>query len=421
MHPFFGPDPAKENADFRAEVQRLSHRALLISGVIEFILSVSTFFVRRYLAGSPLPFWLNLPFIGIGVIALLAWRSRRWSEYSRAICLALAWATAGTLIWLDLTVCIAANGMDFAAMDLIVVLVVLVAILPATFRQMLLFGLGSSTMYGISLAWAQNLGIPVRMAITLPGVVLTALLCAVLAGLNYRRFYDNYVATRAAIDAEMRNAQAEYASTVARLSAAMSHELNTPLGSLRSAAESIAAAAAKHAENPQPRLAALQSELAGTIRGSVARISEVVSRMQRFTNLDRADVQVADLRQMLDDVSRLCSGGVRLEIPAVPPVLLQPAVVGGVLANLIRRAIERNETLHIAARPVEGAVELRIEFGSHLSLQPEFSVVDGRVAAANWELYQARQLLQSSGATVRLQGTVMLLSFPCAATAAAAM
>lgn len=421
MHPFFGPDPAKENADFRAEVQRLSHRALLISGVIEFILSVSTFFVRRYLAGSPLPFWLNLPFIGIGVIALLAWRSRRCSEYSRAICLALAWATAGTLIWLDLTVCIAANGMDFAAMDLIVVLVVLVAILPATFRQMLLFGLGSSTMYGISLAWAQNLGIPVRMAITLPGVVLTALLCAVLAGLNYRRFYDNYVATRAAIDAEMRNAQAEYASTVARLSAAMSHELNTPLGSLRSAAESIAAAAAKHAENPQPRLAALQSELAGTIRGSVARISEVVSRMQRFTNLDRADVQVADLRQMLDDVSRLCSGGVRLEIPAVPPVLLQPAVVGGVLANLIRRAIERNETLHIAARPVEGAVELRIEFGSHLSLQPEFSVVDGRVAAANWELYQARQLLQSSGATVRLQGTVMLLSFPCAATAAAAM
>jgi hypothetical protein len=125
------------------------------------------------------------------------------------------------------------------------------------------------------------------------------------------------------------------------------------------------------------------------------------------------------LRQVLDDVARLCAASVHVEIAIVPPVLLQPAVVGGVLANLIRRAMDRGETLRITARPVKDAVELRVELGVQPSLEPEFEIRDGRVGTANWDVFHARHVLQASGASVRLDSTAMVVSFPCVAAVTA--
>jgi signal transduction histidine kinase len=416
MYRFFGHDPARQDEEFRSEVERLARRGLLIAGWVEFGITGVTYLVRRYLApaGEALPAWLNLPFIGLGILALLAWRTHGLRPHARTLSIVLALLTCACLSWIDVTACVYANGNSLAAVDILIVLLVFVAVVPATFLQALGFGLAVLAMHAAALAYGMSVGAIPRVDVTLPAVAISAVLCAILSGLNYGRLYQGHVAARSAVDAEARRAQSEYAATVSKLAAAMSHELNTPLGALRSAADSMAKASARHAVQPDARLVKVQADLAAAVEQSSARIAEVVTRMQRFANLDRADVQSADLRQVLEDVARVCECRAHIEIPAIPPVLIQPAVVGGLLATLMRRALERGETLRITARPLRDQVELRVELGASASLEPEFAVRDGRVGTSNWDLFHARQALQASGAGVRLEPSALLVSFPAA-------
>ncbi len=103
---------------------------------------------------------------------------------------------------------------------------------------------------------------------------------------------------------------AENIESLGRLAAALSHEFNTPLGTLKSTVDTLVRAAARRGSAPpdeQERLEAVQADLRKSLDASLERMEQVISRIQRFTNLDRAEVQEVDLNELLSDVVALAA------------------------------------------------------------------------------------------------------------------
>src|SRR2546430_12219761 len=88
------------------------------------------------------------------------------------------------------------------------------------------------------------------------------------------------------------------------LSAALAHELSSPIGTVSSALDTLLSLWTRRAETPpseQPRLAALQSDLGRSLHDSMERLKKIVNRIQRLTNLDEAATQRANLNELLND------------------------------------------------------------------------------------------------------------------------
>ena len=109
-------------------------------------------------------------------------------------------------------------------------------------------------------------------------------------------------------EAEARNLLSENAASVGRLAAAISHELNSPIGALVSGVDTLLLLAARQPHSSpaeQQRLIVLQNELRKSIQQSTDRLREIVVRMQRFSNLDKAEIQSANVNDLINDVAAL--------------------------------------------------------------------------------------------------------------------
>lgn len=157
-------------------------------------------------------------------------------------------------------------------------------------------------------------------------ILIVIALCTALTMVIYTERASSYHAHQQAVVVCRRAVLSESAASLARLAATLSHEFNSPLGSLRSAVDTLAVAAAKRATAPpfEPArlVAAIEDKVRRSALQSVTRLHEVVLRMQRFTNLDRAEVRPTDLNELLNDVVCLLepqvSGKASLEFDPQP-------------------------------------------------------------------------------------------------------
>jgi two-component system, NtrC family, sensor kinase len=120
-----------------------------------------------------------------------------------------------------------------------------------------------------------------------------------LSAVLYRQRYLNYQGYVRSLEsaeqlrrAETRVLLSDHAASLGRLAAALSHELNSPIGALKSAVDTLLLinarlATAESAE--RERLLRLQADLRRSLHQSSSRLAQIVGRMQRFTNLDRAE------------------------------------------------------------------------------------------------------------------------------------
>ena len=230
---------------------------------------------------------------------------------------------------------------------------------------------------------------------------------------------------------------AENVESLGRLAAALSHEFNTPLGTLKSTVDTLVRAAARRGSAPpdeQERLEAMQADLRKTVDASLDRMEQVIVRIQRFTNLDRAEVQDVDLNELLTDVVALAeepSMEIQLATNELPLVRCHRQSLSASLASLLRYAIE-------AGRPSDGEgkvvvstetsgerIEIRIEnSGGGMEpgdvarlFDPSFQIAAGRISAGNWSLFTARQVVQGLGGEIRVvseprKGTTFIVSLP---------
>ncbi|HBY62496.1 MAG TPA: hypothetical protein DEH78_21955 [Solibacterales bacterium] len=287
-------------------------------------------------------------------------------------------------------------------------------------------------------------GIAIKPANVLFMVTLTLLSVAITA-VVYRQRVDSYRSHQEALSAleDLRRAEArmllsENAASLGRLSAALSHELNSPIGALLSAIDTLLLLSSRQAVAPvedQGRLVILQNDIRKTIRDSVERLGKIAARMQRFTNLDRAEVQEANINSLLEDVVALVDPSARergaLEFVGedVPPLLCRPQQISAVFHNVLSnalQAVDGDGRVTVRTRAGNGKVEIDVhDNGIGLStdeverlFDPAFRETGGIVSTGNWGMFSARQIIRQHGGEIAVEsgrgrGTTVSVTLPC--------
>jgi two-component system NtrC family sensor kinase len=225
------------------------------------------------------------------------------------------------------------------------------------------------------------------------------------------------------------------AASQIRFAAALSHELNTPLGSLSSAFETLARIVERVDLDPKRQRAAEEAMHSGRL--SNERINAIAGRMRNLTNLDRAEERLVDLNSLCADTVEFLSpeiGHLRIELrlSRLPQVKCRPQQIGAVLANLIRNASSAlgsngNGQIEVAshAEPASVVLEVKdngpgIEPDRMATLfEPGFRIHRGRVATTNWGLFLSRSIVSEHGGRLEIesspgQGTTARVRLPLA-------
>jgi signal transduction histidine kinase len=449
---FLFPDAAERDPLFVQEILRLSHVGLRVIALIEVVMPVLLLLQHELLSDAAvaptLPVAAAAGLMAIGAATWIA-ANREWS-YSR--CRELAWISA-FLVAATVVVASIHTASAYAGADHLIPgrlgLVMIVGVALAPFRPIQMFGLGAALGAAFWCAsWVA------RRGNALPGIgfydhsalFTLTLLCTVLTAVLYRERWQSFQVSMRVLqasqdlrEAQSQGLQSENAVQMGRLAAAVSHELNTPLGALKSGVQTLLVLAARQATGTaspaqQERFVRLQADCYRSISESACRIEAIVGRLQRFTNLDQAELQSADINQLLQDAVALLDpelrsrAAIEFSLAQAPKLVCRPQQLSGVFANLLSNAITAspaNGGITVSTRAVEGKIEIVIQDqGRGMAageagrvFDPGFKVSGGRVAAGNWGLFHARQVVREQGGDIRIwsqeqKGTAVTITLP---------
>jgi signal transduction histidine kinase len=371
--------------------------------------------------------------ITVGIASALASRIKSLYRHARLLSAISGLCVAAILIWFSLLM----TAYDPAADDYIpgqITLVILVAVaaIPLRPTDTLVLGFITESIYVLLAMAAQefmNIGTGVEAVYVLFIFVLT-LLATGLTAVLYEQRRATYEWHRSSLQAgedlraaERRNLLSQNAASVGRLAAALSHELNSPIGALVSGVDTLLLLASRQATS-QPsehqRLVVLQNELRKSIKESTDRLREIVARMQRFTNLDKAEVQSANINDILGDVAALLEPNykqratVEMDLQPLPNLICRPQQLSAVFSNLLGNAVEATNgtgRVVIRSRRKDTQVEVVIrDNGRGLDpaeltaiFDPGFKVTRGRVSTGNWSMFSSRQIVLEHGGEIHIE------------------
>jgi signal transduction histidine kinase len=223
------------------------------------------------------------------------------------------------------------------------------------------------------------------------------------------------------------------------LAAAVSHELKSPLGVIRSTSQTLSMLEKKIQEKTSSdqeaeHINSVIVTLCQSIQEASDRMEQVIARMERFTNLGGAVVQQVDLNEILSDVIAMAAPQlegkleVQLDLSPLGPLTCRPSQLTAVFASLVDNAIEAVESggrVAVRSRQSDESIEIQFEDnGAGMSaeqltsiFEPTFQTVKGRVATGNWSLFSARRVIHEHGGEVRMgsvkgQGTTVTVVLP---------
>ncbi len=249
--------------------------------------------------------------------------------------------------------------------------------------------------------------------------------------MNYEHRWSEFEAQREAMrvgqaltGAQLRAQLAENAISIGKLAAALSHEINTPLGTMRSSIETLLALTDRQADAPAGKremLRRMRAELCRSIQESATRIEDVMGRLQRLVSLEEAELKSADINDLLSDVTLLYRDQIeqrkiRLEFDlekSLPRLTCRPQLLSAVFSSLVSNAINAvngDGRIGIATRWQDSSVEVTVsDNGRGMTAEeagnifdPSFKVSEGRVASGNWSLFNTRQIIYEHGGEIRV-------------------
>jgi signal transduction histidine kinase len=181
--------------------------------------------------------------------------------------------------------------------------------------------------------------------------------------------------------AQAKLVQSEKMASLGMLVAGIAHEMNTPLGSIRSMHDTLFKAVdrlrgvieAKVEEGHPLRPAAaplleVTRNARSVIETGTDRVSAIVRRLKSFARLDEADVKEIDLHECLEDAIALLSrdlDAVKVErrYGELPRLLCHPSRLNQVFLNVIlnaRQALGDSGTIAIETRASDGKITVQI-------------------------------------------------------------
>jgi C4-dicarboxylate-specific signal transduction histidine kinase len=137
--------------------------------------------------------------------------------------------------------------------------------------------------------------------------------------------------------------------------------------------------------------------------------------LQRFTNLDRAEVQPVELGEFLRDVvdATQASAHERIEIAIPTPerVVSRPQQLAASFAAIFE---QMPGPVRVSATRASRGVEIALHAPQLIVpeedltelFEPAFRIVEERMRTGNWSLFSARQLIRELGGDVQAESSV---------------
>ncbi len=449
------PGGAESEEGFRQLIQQLSLSGLKVAAGVTIGVTIFLTFSRFFIATEPetLPARLvqTAVMVALGLGGMLVTRTRLAQTQARGIAIALGLVLTAVLTYFALSLSLHVPSMeDYIPGQATLIVLVMVAALPLRPVQAFLVGVGISLIYIVESTLMQEfmaLGSgPIMINVLF--INMLAFLATGLAAVLYRQRYLHYQAYVRSLQAaeELRRVETrmlitDHAASIGKLAAALAHELNSPIGALKSAVDTLVLIGARMATKgpeEQERLVRLHADLRKSIRDSSDRLSELVARMQRFSNLDKAEVIEADMNELLRDALAMVQGNmdgaikVELDLKPLPLLLCRPtqisAVFHGLFSNAINAMMPQGGRLKVRSNSTEEHVEILVEdTGRGMSRQelasifdPRFQISGERIAAGNWSMFGFRSIVREHGGEINVeseegQGTRIRITLPCEA------
>jgi two-component system, NtrC family, sensor kinase len=418
------PGAAEQDDAFLLEIQRLSRRGVRLMAFIFLCLVAIVYPVIYILSVYPITHRDAFGALLVGFVAalvLLAFSRSRWAlRHSRLFSLVVIVLSTLGSYYMDLRFGVDVNQAErFVLSDVTGALLVAVVVVPALPWQMFTVGMLMAAFYPVFYAFSRwPAEVPDHDLVPLTTVIiLDAVLCAILSAINYNRLYSLYRSHNTVLGVQRELLLSEGAASIGRLSAALSHELNSPLGSMKSSNATLkdlrARSAGASAEQRQ-QLDDVADELQQATDTALERMENIVHRMQRFTNLDRAEERDFSPNQVIEDVVSLLGPErtekvqIRLLLSDVPRIRSRPQQVSAVLSSLLQDSVELSpsgECVEIRSDHIESNLEITInDRRERISSQelntlfdPRFEVRGSRIGTGNWTWFNARQIVRELG------------------------
>ena len=426
------PDEEEKDPRFSAQIDKLSVIGLRViaivcfSGVLYFTLTglLLSSEVRTKIGGYLVPVGVS----ALGAIALAASFWPRAKRNARGVGLVVGYGVAVTQFWGTASIVDRPEVGYFLFSGLVTgVMLIGIAALPLKPLQVFALGGAIAVTYALSAPWVVPSYGGLDIELLFVGQVV--ILCTGLTMVVYRQRVLAYRARRSAREAleELRSVQArllvsENAHAQSRFAAALSHELNTPLGALTSAFDTLLGLCRKEGFPEHDYYADIVAGAERAGRGSAARLQETVARMSFLTNLDRAEEQTADLNELCRETAVAIRSDLEekaeldFDFEPLPALRCRPQPLSAVLSNLLRNAaaaIETRGRISVRTRAQQREIVVEIEDDGRgiareqLSrlFEPSFEVAGGRVAATNWGLFVCRTIVVEHGGRLEIEST----------------
>jgi signal transduction histidine kinase len=248
--------------------------------------------------------YVTYPILGVGFIAGILSLLPQVLPFARVVGWMVGAAVALIMVtfWLHIYASLPQNVWQNPG-PLISILLIGVICLPLKPVHTFSLGLFISTAYLAALGISGFTNVAVVQFFVIELFVWT-FVCTILTAVIYAQRSSIYKARQQALQSfeDLCNAQArlllsENAAAQVRLAAALTHELNSPVGVLSSAVNSLLLALKKKGEPSADRAKLDQTirDIGQSAEQSCQRLNQIIRRLQQFTNLDRAEVSVVNI------------------------------------------------------------------------------------------------------------------------------
>lgn len=451
LREYLAPPDERDEA-FRQEIGRVSISGLRTLGAVEIAVPILTFLVHFLVypeqAVQAGHLWQSVALASVGAATLLLARTGWALARARQVAMASAITGAAVLIWTSLAVAQQFyESSEYIPTGVTVIILTMVAAVPLRPKQVLGLGLTIEAIYVLAelAVFAELFGSAEPGASHHVFIMVLTLMSTGVAAVLYGQRRSDAVSheqalriTEALTGAQLRAQLAENAASIGKLASALTHEINTPLGALRSSVDTLLVLAARQATagpEQQAALVAMQSDLRRSLLSSTERIGAVVARLQRFISLEDAEIKNANLNDLLSDVALLFdekikqrSIHVEFDLHPLPSLTCRPQLLTAVFSSLLSNAInavDGDGRIVISTRLADSTIQVRIVDNGHgMSPQevenifdPGFRVSEARVSAGNWSLFNIRQVIFEHGGDIQIEsaegsGTAISVAIP---------